>query len=77
MGREVRKPWWRGWLDALRAYRHPRVLGMLFLGFSSGLPLALSETVKVPARLPEAVGAKVTLMVQLLAVLRELPQLLV
>lgn len=36
-----RKAWWRGWLDAVRAYRNPRVLGMLFLGFSSGLPFML------------------------------------
>jgi PAT family beta-lactamase induction signal transducer AmpG len=36
-----RKPWWRGWVDALRAYKHPRVLSMLFLGFSSGLPFML------------------------------------
>ncbi len=30
-----------GWLETLRAYRHPRVLTMLFLGFSAGLPLLL------------------------------------
>ena len=30
-----------GWLDALRIYAHPRVLGMLSLGFSAGLPLLL------------------------------------
>lgn len=30
-----------GWLDTLRAYRHPRVVTMLFLGFSAGLPLLL------------------------------------
>ena len=36
-----RKPWWRGWLDAVAAYRHPRVLAMLFLGFSAGLPFML------------------------------------
>ena len=35
------KPWWRGWVDALRAYKHPRVLAMLFLGFSAGLPFML------------------------------------
>lgn len=29
------------WLSALRIYRHPRVLGMLSLGFSAGLPLLL------------------------------------
>ena len=33
--------WWSGWLDALRAYRHPRVIAMLFLGFSAGLPFML------------------------------------
>ncbi len=36
-----RRPWWRGWLDAIRAYRNPRVLAMLFLGFSAGLPFML------------------------------------
>jgi PAT family beta-lactamase induction signal transducer AmpG len=35
------RPWWRGWLEALAAYRHPRVLAMLFLGFSAGLPFML------------------------------------
>ncbi len=29
------------WLDALRVYAQPRVLSMLFLGFSSGLPFFL------------------------------------
>lgn len=29
------------WLSALRIYTHPRVLGMLSLGFSAGLPLLL------------------------------------
>ncbi len=29
------------WLAALRVYLHPRVAGMLFLGFSAGLPLLL------------------------------------
>lgn len=37
----ARRPWWRGWLDAAAAYRHPRVLAMLFLGFSAGLPFML------------------------------------
>ena len=36
-----RKPWWRGWVDALKAYKHPRALAMLFLGFSAGLPFML------------------------------------
>ncbi len=36
-----REPWWRGWLEALAAYKHPRVLAMLFLGFSAGLPFML------------------------------------
>lgn len=31
----------QGWLQALRVYTHPRVLGMLSLGFSAGLPLLL------------------------------------
>ncbi|MDE2367253.1 MAG: AmpG family muropeptide MFS transporter, partial [Betaproteobacteria bacterium] len=30
-----------GWLHAFRIYTHPRVLGMLPLGFSAGLPLLL------------------------------------
>lgn len=29
------------WLTAFKVYTHPRVAGMLFLGFSSGLPLLL------------------------------------
>ena len=37
----ARRPWWRGWLDAVLAYRHPRVAAMLFLGFSAGLPFML------------------------------------
>jgi len=36
-----RRPGWRGWLDALAAYRHPRVFAMLLLGFSAGLPFML------------------------------------
>ena len=36
-----REPWWRGWGRALAEYRHPRVLAMLFLGFSAGLPFML------------------------------------
>jgi MFS transporter, PAT family, beta-lactamase induction signal transducer AmpG len=32
----------RGWLDALRVYRQPRLIAILFMGFSSGLPLALT-----------------------------------
>lgn len=31
----------KSWLEALIAYRQPRVLAMLFLGFSAGLPLLL------------------------------------
>lgn len=31
----------RSWLEAMAVYRHPRVLAMLFLGFSAGLPLLL------------------------------------
>jgi PAT family beta-lactamase induction signal transducer AmpG len=30
-----------GWIDSLKVYAHPRVAGMLFLGFSAGLPLIL------------------------------------
>ena len=30
-----------GWLQAWQVYTHPRVLGMLSLGFSAGLPLLL------------------------------------
>ena len=37
----ARRPWWAGWLDAMRAYRNPRVFAMLFLGFSAGLPFML------------------------------------
>jgi PAT family beta-lactamase induction signal transducer AmpG len=40
-GAEPRRAWWRGWLHALAAYRHPRVCAMLFLGFSAGLPFML------------------------------------
>ena len=40
-GAPPRKPWWQGWIDAFKAYRHPRVLAMLFLGFSAGLPFML------------------------------------
>ena len=29
------------WREAFEAYRHPRVIGMLFLGFSAGLPFLL------------------------------------
>ncbi|MCX7978905.1 MAG: MFS transporter, partial [Bdellovibrionaceae bacterium] len=29
------------WSEAIRVYGHPRVIGMLFLGFSAGLPLLL------------------------------------
>jgi len=31
----------RSWLEAIAVYRHPRVVAMLFLGFSAGLPLLL------------------------------------
>jgi PAT family beta-lactamase induction signal transducer AmpG len=31
----------KNWFEALNAYRQPRVLAMLFLGFSAGLPLLL------------------------------------
>src|SRR5205814_4297237 len=32
----------RVWADALRVYRQPRLIAILFMGFSSGLPLALT-----------------------------------
>ena len=32
----------KSWLAAAAVYRHPRVVAILFLGFSSGLPLALT-----------------------------------
>jgi len=31
----------RGWREALATYRHPRVIQLLFLGFSAGLPFLL------------------------------------
>ena len=31
----------RSWSEALRVYRRPRVIGMVFLGFSAGLPFLL------------------------------------
>ena len=31
----------RAWREAAAVYAHPRVLGMAFLGFSSGLPFLL------------------------------------
>lgn len=31
----------QSWISALKVYAHPRVIGMLFLGFSAGLPLLL------------------------------------
>ena len=41
---EAEPPRLRAWLDALAVYRDRRVLSMLFLGFSSGLPFgALAE----------------------------------
>jgi hypothetical protein len=42
-----------------------------------GLPVALSDTEMLACRVPEAVGVKVTLMVQLVAAASELPQVLV
>jgi len=38
---QEREPWWRGWGRAIAEYRRPRVLAMLFLGFSAGLPFML------------------------------------
>ena len=42
--REARASRWsvKGWLDALAVYRQPRLIAILFMGFSSGLPLALT-----------------------------------
>src|ERR1700730_15678394 len=34
----------RGWLDALVVYRQPRLIAILLMGFSSGLPLALTAS---------------------------------
>src|SRR5262249_34011704 len=34
----------RGWLESTLVYRNPRVLAMLFLGFSAGLPFPLVLT---------------------------------
>ena len=31
----------RSWAEAFAVYLHPRVIGMLFLGFSAGLPFLL------------------------------------
>src|ERR1700720_1221773 len=33
-----------GWLDALAVYRQPRLIAILLMGFSSGLPLALTAS---------------------------------
>ena len=30
-----------GWHDTLRIFLHPRVVSMLFLGFSAGIPILL------------------------------------
>jgi MFS transporter, PAT family, beta-lactamase induction signal transducer AmpG len=32
----------RSWRDSLALYAHPRLVAVLFMGFASGLPLALS-----------------------------------
>src|SRR5437868_3900162 len=32
----------KGWLDSLAVYRQPRLIAILLMGFSSGLPLALT-----------------------------------
>src|SRR6202035_49607 len=34
----------RGWLDALAVYRQPRLIAILLMGFSSGLPLSLTAS---------------------------------
>jgi PAT family beta-lactamase induction signal transducer AmpG len=38
---QQRAPWWLGWGRAIAEYRRPRVVAMLFLGFSAGLPFML------------------------------------
>ena len=38
---KVQTPASGSWSSAFKVYRHPRVVGMLFLGFSAGLPLLL------------------------------------
>jgi len=43
----------RGWRELLAAYSHPRVIAMLFLGFSAGLPFPLVLTT-LSARLRQA-----------------------
>ena len=43
----------QGWRNSLSAYAHPRVLAMLFLGFSAGLPFPLVLTT-LSARLRQA-----------------------
>src|SRR5260370_36290276 len=44
MGGEGAKGRVRGWLDSLAVYRQPRLIAILFMGFSSGLPLALTAS---------------------------------
>ncbi|WP_018871573.1 AmpG family muropeptide MFS transporter [Thioalkalivibrio sp. ALJ16] len=39
---DAQRPPSRDWRAALAVYRHPRVIGMLFLGFAAGLPLLLT-----------------------------------
>jgi PAT family beta-lactamase induction signal transducer AmpG len=41
MTSEASTPAARDWRESLRVYSHPRVAGMLFLGFSAGLPFLL------------------------------------
>ncbi len=31
----------RSWLETVKAFKHPRVITMLFLGFSAGIPILL------------------------------------
>lgn len=38
---ESRPSGWRGWWQAILIYRQPRMVAMLFLGFSAGLPFML------------------------------------
>ncbi|MGU9958064.1 MAG: AmpG family muropeptide MFS transporter [Arenicellales bacterium WSBS_2016_MAG_OTU3] len=38
---EGQQTWWADWSASLRGFTHPRVVTMLFLGFSAGIPILL------------------------------------
>src|SRR5437773_4870026 len=43
LARPWHRRWYRdGWLASLAVYREPRIVAILLMGFSSGLPLALT-----------------------------------